>query len=113
MVVPAFDVGRQCVFARVASGAVATIVTEGNGLGEGNIETENPCHRDGYLSHFESMGKAGALMIIRKNEYLGFTRKASKGRGVKNAVSVAFETVAVGIWIFWYCSVAATYCMGR
>jgi hypothetical protein len=58
------------------------------------------------------MGEAGALMIVREDKHLGFAGQTPKRRSMQNAVSVALETAAVGVWIFRDCSVATTHCMG-
>jgi hypothetical protein len=39
-------------------------------------------------------------MIVWKNEYLGFSCKASKRRCMQDAVTVAFETGAE--WVFFF-----------
>lgn len=113
MVVSAINVGRQSVFARVATRSVTAVVSQGDGFGECDVQSHRPCHRCGDLGNFESVGESGALVILRKHEYLGFARQPTKGRSVKNAVAVAFETRAQPIGFLGKCAVACARGAGR
>ena len=97
MVETTVDVRRQSVFARVTTGAVTAIVTEGDRLGESDIETEGSRDRDRDLSDFESVSEARALVIVGKDEDLSLAGQPTERGGVKDAISIAFETGSVRI----------------
>jgi hypothetical protein len=52
------------------------------------------------------MSESSALMIIGEYKHLSFSGKSAKGRSVQDAVTVAFETRAVRVFLFCDCSVA-------
>ena len=97
MVVPAVDVGREGVLAGVAARAVAAVVAEGDGLGEGHVQPEAARHRRGHLGHLQRVGEAGALVVVGEDEHLGLAGQPAEGAGVQDAVAVALEAGAVGI----------------
>ena len=48
----------------------------------------------GDLCHFECVGEAGALVVVGEDEHLGLAGEPPKGRGMKDAIAIAFETGA-------------------
>ncbi|CAB5007066.1 unannotated protein [freshwater metagenome] len=94
MVVPLGQVRREGVLARMATGAVPAIVTERDGFDEGGVEPQRARDAAGHLCHLERVGEARALMIGREDEHLRLPRETAEGRGVKDAVTVAFEAGA-------------------
>ena len=63
----------------VATGAVAAVVAEGDGLGEGHIEAGGPGHGGGHLGDLEGVGQPGALVVVGEDEHLGLARQAAEG----------------------------------
>ena len=55
------------------------IVTEGDGFGKSDIESQNTSNRNCYLRNFECVCKTCALVVVGKNEHLCFARKAAEG----------------------------------
>ena len=78
MVVSVFDVGRQRIFTGVTARAMTTVVTERDGLGECNVESQNTSNRHCYLCNLERMSQACALVIIREYKDLGLAGKTAK-----------------------------------
>ena len=91
VVVAAGDVRRQGVLAGVATGAVAAVVAEGDGLGEGDVEAERPGDRRGHLGDLEGVREARALVVVGEHEHLGLAGEAAERRGVQDAVAIALE----------------------
>src|SRR4051794_25617053 len=88
------------IFAGMAAGAVAAVMANGNGLGKHGIESQGTGDGGGDLGDLEGMGEAGALVVGRKNEDLGFAGKAAEFVGVQDAVTVTFEAGAPNVWFF-------------
>jgi hypothetical protein len=78
----------------MTAGAVAAVVAESDGLGEGHVEAQGPRHGRGDLGDLESVGESGALVILGKHEYLGLAGETTECRRMEDAVAVAFETRA-------------------
>ena len=78
VVVSIVEVRAERVFIRMASGAVPAVVANGNCLSEVDVEAERPCYRTSNLGYFERVGEARTMMIIRKDEDLGFASKTTK-----------------------------------
>jgi hypothetical protein len=76
---------------------MTAVVSEGNGLGERHVEAEWTGDRHRDLGDFEGMGQTSSLMVVGKDEDLGLAGQSTKGRGVQNAVAIAFEAGAVRI----------------
>lgn len=72
-------------------------MTQCDRLGQRHVEAEGGGHGHSNLGHFEGMGQAGALMIVREDEHLGLSSQAAEGGGMENAVPVALEAGALGV----------------
>jgi hypothetical protein len=59
--------------------AVAAVVTKRHGFGESNIEAQHAGNGNCDLCNFKRMGETSSLMVVWKDEYLGFACEASKG----------------------------------
>ena len=94
VVVAAGHVGAEGVLARVAAGAVAAVVAEGDGLGQGHVEPAGPGDGRGHLGHLEGVGEPGPLVVVGEHEHLGLAGQAPEGGGVQDAVAVALEAGA-------------------
>jgi hypothetical protein len=79
------------VFAGVTTWSVATVVTEGDGFGESDIESRCAGDTAGYLSYFEGVSEASALVVFGEDEDLGLAGETSERTGVQDAVTVAFK----------------------
>jgi hypothetical protein len=71
---PALDERIQGFFAGVTARSMSAVMTEGDGFGEVDVQTEGPSDASGDLGNFEGMSKAGAQMVVGKNENLRFPR---------------------------------------
>ncbi len=91
VVEPPVEIGGQRVLAGMSARAVAAVVAEGDGLGEGHVEAAGPGDAGGHLGHLERVGQPGALVVVGEDEDLGLAGQATKGGGVEDAVAVAFE----------------------
>ena len=91
MVVAARDVGAEGVLAGVASRAVATIVAEGDRLGEGHVQPQGTGDPDGHLGDLQGVSEAGPLVVLGEHEHLGLAGQAAKAGAVQDAVAVPFE----------------------
>jgi hypothetical protein len=72
------DVDVKCFFTSVATGTVATVVSNGDGFGEGHVEPCRSSDTARHLSHFEGVRESSALVVFGKNEDLGLAGEASK-----------------------------------
>lgn len=91
------EVGVESVFAGVPAGTVTAVVSQGDGVGQGDVKTHGARDARGDLGHFERVREAGAHVIVGEDEDLGLARESSKRRRVQDAVPVTFETGAVGV----------------
>ena len=91
VVEPPVEVGGEGVLAGVAPGAVAAVVAEGDGLGEGDVEAAGPGDAGGHLGHLEGVGQPGPLVVVGEDEHLGLAGQPPEGRGVQDPVAVALE----------------------
>ena len=73
------------------------VVPEGDGLGEGHVESAGPGDGRGDLGHLERVGQAGALVVLGEDEDLGLAGQPAERGGVQNAVAVALEAGAPGV----------------
>jgi hypothetical protein len=80
MVIATGDEGIEGVFACMAPWAVPAVVSEGYGLGEGDIEPQRPRDGCGHLCDLEGVCKASALVIVGEDKDLGLSGKATKCR---------------------------------
>jgi hypothetical protein len=80
MVIAARDECIEGVLAGMASRSMSTVVSEGNGLGESNIEPERTSDGCGYLCDLEGVGEPSSLVVIGEDEYLGLASKTAKRR---------------------------------
>src|SRR6516164_6776249 len=81
------------------AGAMAAVVTERDGLSEGDVEPASPGDGRRHLRDLKSMGEAGALVVVGKDEHLGLAGQAPKRRTVQDAVPVPLKAGAEGIWL--------------
>ena len=88
--------------------AMATVVTECNGFGERNVESECTRYCGCNLGDFECVREASALVVLREHEHLGFASKSAKCGSVQNAIAIAFETCAEWVFFFGHCTIAGT-----
>ena len=75
----AVDVGGEGVLAGVAARAVAAVVAEGDGLGEGHVEPAGPGDAGGHLGDLEGVGQPGPLVVVGEDEDLGLAGQAPEG----------------------------------
>ena len=78
----------------MAARAVAAVVAEGDGLGEGDVEAAGAGDGRGHLGDLEGVGEPGPLMVLGKDEDLGLAGQPPEGGGVQDAVPVALEAGA-------------------
>ena len=71
MVVTAVHVRAEGVLAGVPAGPMSTVVSEGDGFGEGDVQAEAGGDGPGHLGYLEGVGEPGALVILREDEHLG------------------------------------------
>src|ERR1700722_19357339 len=90
----AVDEWVQGLFARVAPGSVAAVVSEGDGLGERRIEPDGARDAGRDLGDLEGVREARAHVVIGKDKDLGLAGEAAKGARVQDAVAVTLETGA-------------------
>ena len=106
VVVSLCKVRAEGVFAGVTSRPVAAVMPDGNCFGEGHIEPKRPSDRSSDLRNFESVGEAGALVVIGKDEDLSLAGEAAKGAGMKDAITVTLETRSERVGVLLERSVA-------
>ena len=99
MVVSAGDVGAECIFAGVAAGSVSAVMAEGDGLCQGNVQSQHTSDGHGDLRDFQCVCQAGSLVIVREDKDLCLAGQAPERRRVENAIPVAFEARAEGILV--------------
>ena len=90
----AFDEGIERLFAGVAAGSVSAVVTKGDGLGEGDVESERPRDAGRDLGDLERVGETGAHVVVGEDEDLGLAGEASKRAGVQDPIAVALKAGA-------------------
>ena len=78
VVVSVVEVRAERVFTRMASGAVPAVVANRDRLSEVDVEAKRSGYRTSNLGYFERVGEARTLMVIRKDEDLGFAGKTTK-----------------------------------
>ena len=100
VVVAAFNILRQRIFAGVSAGPVATVMAERNGFGQRHVEPECAGDRHGDLGDLESVGESRALVVLWKDKHLGFASQASERRCMQDAITVAFKARAKRIGLF-------------
>jgi hypothetical protein len=92
---------RESILAGVAPRAVATVVPEGDCLGERLIETECSGDGNGDLRDLERVSETGALVVIRENEDLGLSGKSAEGGcPVEDSISISLEAGADRVRLF-------------
>ena len=91
MVVALREVGAERVLAGVAAWPVPAVVTEGDGLGQGDVEPERRGDATGDLRHLERVCQPGALVVVREDEDLGLAGQPAERRGVEDAVPIPLE----------------------
>jgi hypothetical protein len=106
VVVSAVDVRRQCIFAGVTAWTMSAVMAKRHCFSKCNIETQDTRNGNSNLRNFECVSESCALMIIGEYKHLCFSGKSAKGGGMQDAVTVAFETGAVGVFFFCNRSVA-------
>jgi hypothetical protein len=72
-------------------------VAERDRLGERHVEPQSTGDRHRHLGHLEGVGQSGALVVVGEDEHLRLAGQATKGGGVQDAVTVAFETGPLGV----------------
>jgi hypothetical protein len=101
MVITAGHIRGQRILAGVAAWSMPAVVPERHGFDERDVEPAGAADAAGHLRDLERVRQPGALMVCREDEHLRLTRKTAKrARAVQDAVTVAFETGAVGIGHF-------------
>jgi hypothetical protein len=78
VVIAIAEVGAERVFARMASRAVPAVVANSDCLSKVDVQAKRPRYRASNLGNFECVGKACALVVIRKDEDLGFASETTK-----------------------------------
>jgi hypothetical protein len=95
-----FHEGIECLFAGVSAGSVSTVMTKGDGLGEGHVESERPSDAGRDLGDLQRVGETGAHVVVGKNEDLSFAGQASKRAGMQDAIAIALKARAKLIGLF-------------
>jgi hypothetical protein len=113
VVVAAGDECIEGVFACVTSRTVPAVVTESNGFGERDVESEGPGDRRCHLSDLESVCEACALVIVGEDEDLGLSGKTTKCRRMEDSVSVSLETGPILVGFFGNQTIATANGLGR
>jgi hypothetical protein len=108
MVIAAGDECIEGVLAGMTPWAMPTVVSESDGLGEGNIEPERTSDGCGDLCDLEGVRKPCSLVVVGKDEDLGLSGEATKRWRMQDAVAVTLETGAVLVGFFGDRSVAGT-----
>lgn len=108
MVIAARDEGIEGVLAGMTSGAVPAVVAERYGLGERNIEPKRTSNGCGDLCDLKGVCETCPLVIVGKDEDLGFAGETAKRRRMEDAVAVTLETGAVLVGFFGNGSVSGT-----
>ena len=72
----AVDVGGERVLAGMAARAVAAVVPEGDGLGQGHVQPAGPGDPGGHLGDLECVGQPGPLVVVGEDEDLGLAGQA-------------------------------------
>ena len=93
----------ECLFAGVAKGRMAYVVSERQGLGEFVVEAECGGDGTGDLRDFECVRQAAAEVIARvvagkSREDLGLSGKTAEGARMQDAGTVASEGGPVGMF---------------
>ena len=78
----------------MAAGTVPTVMAQGDGLGEGQVQPQRSGDAEGHLGDLERMGQSGALMVVGEHEHLGLAGEATKGGGMQDPVPITLEARA-------------------
>jgi hypothetical protein len=94
------------LFAGVAKGWMAYVVSESESLCEFGVKTESVSDGPGDLGDFEGVCEAAAKVIAREfsgetREDLSFSGEAAEGACVKDAGAIASEGGSIGMIGFW------------
>ena len=88
-------------FAGVSEGRVSQIMCQAYCLGKVNIELKYFCDGPSYLCHFDAVGKACAVIVVKaRREDLRFAFQPAKGRAVDYTVAVALKVAAIRMRLF-------------
>lgn len=97
VVVPLGQEGVEGVLAGVPPGAVATVVTQCDRLGQGDVHPDAAGDRGGDLRDLERVGEPGALVIGGVHDDLRLAGQPAERRRVDDAVAVPFEAGALRV----------------
>ena len=79
---------------------MAQVVDQANAFHQVAVEAQALGHAAGDLCHFHGVGQARAKKVAAiVGENLGFIGEAAEGAGVDNAVAVALEGGAPGVFV--------------
>lgn len=91
----------ECLFAGVAEGRMAEVMTERDAFGEIFIESERPCEVAADLGDFHGVGEARTHVVVRsRHKHLRLPLQSSKSLRVNDAITVALKGEA-GL-ILWF-----------
>ena len=113
VVVSLGEIRAEGIFAGVPARPVPAVMSDGNGFGEGHIQSERTRNGSSDLSNFEGMGEAGALMVVGEYEDLCFAGEAAKCTGMKDAITVALEARSERVGFLVKRSIARPNCTCR
>ena len=99
--------GIERVLAGVTAWAMPTVVSEGDGLGERDVQAERSCDAGSDLGHLERMGQSGPLVVVGEDEDLGLASKSAKGGGMEDPVTVPLEAGSPLVGFLWDCPLAS------
>src|SRR3954447_26765392 len=91
MVVAAVDVGGQRILAGMPARPVATVVAEGDRLGQRHVEAEGTGHAGGNSADIKSMRLTGALVVVTKHKVLRLAGQPAECAGVQDTIAFSLE----------------------
>ena len=83
----------------VTSGAVAAVVPQRHGVGQGDVGPNTSRDGASHLGHLEGVGQPSALMISGMDDDLGLAGKSPKRGRVDDTITVPLEAGPLGIWL--------------
>ena len=83
------------ILARVSARPMTAVVPEGDRVGQRHVDADAAGDRGRDLSHLESVGQPGALVVGWIDDNLRFAGQAPERGGVHNPIAVTFEAGAL------------------
>ena len=88
------------ILAGVSARPVTAVVPESDRVGESHVNADAAGDRGSDLSHLESVGQPGSLVVGWIDDHLGLTGQPPERSGVHNPIAVTFEAGALVIRLF-------------